>query len=286
MSVKAIYLEIVLDLTTIGFLKAIKRFVARRGLPSRIFSDNGTNFKGAKNDLNELFQLLQSDEFHSKLSIFCQNNGIEWHFIPPKAPNFGGLWEAAVKSFKKHFKSVGSNQLLTYEEFETLSLEIEAILNSRPLTLTSDDANDLEALTPGHFLIVKSLKDIPEQNLQKTPNNRLSVYQSISKFKQEFWTRWHNEYLNNLTNRRNQRVSDTSLAKDILVIIKNDQLPSMKWKLGRITEIHPGKDGVVRVVTVKTPTGLLKRPSSKIAVLPLRDNREIEEENERSKNTV
>ena len=77
MSVKAVHLELVPDLTSEGFLKALKRFIARRGLPNRIYSDNGTNFVGAKNDLIELFQLLQSEEFHSKLSFFCHNQGIE-----------------------------------------------------------------------------------------------------------------------------------------------------------------------------------------------------------------
>ena len=105
-----------------------------------------------------------------------------------------------MKSFKHHFHLVTCNSLLTYEEFETLALEIESILNSRPLTPMSNDPYDLEPLTPGHFLIGKSLKDIPETDLKDTPNNRLSTYQAIAKFKQEFWVRWHKEYLNNLTN--------------------------------------------------------------------------------------
>ena len=101
---------------------------------------------------------------------------IKWHFILPKAPNFGGLWESNVKLFKHHFKRITRNLSFTYEKLNTLIIEIESIMNSRPLTPLSNDPNDLQALTPGHFLIGKLLKSLPECKFDLTPSNRLLLH--------------------------------------------------------------------------------------------------------------
>ena len=152
-AVKAIYFELVSDLIAESYIGALKRFISRRGKPVSIYSDNATNFQGARNELNELYTLLETEHFKSNVFNFSSSNSIEFHFIPPSSPHFGGLWEAGVKSFKHHFKRVAANSLFTYEEFNTLIIEIEAILNSRPQNPLSTNINDLSALTPGHFLI-------------------------------------------------------------------------------------------------------------------------------------
>lgn len=102
MTVKAIHIEIVEDLSTDGFSGALRRLISRRGLPQTIQSDNGWNFQGAQNELNELYELLNSDELKNNATNFASRNQIEWHFIPPDALNFGGLWDADVKQFKHH----------------------------------------------------------------------------------------------------------------------------------------------------------------------------------------
>ncbi|XP_055543605.1 uncharacterized protein LOC129729146 [Wyeomyia smithii] len=123
---KAIHLELVTSLTTEGFLQALLRFVGRRGNVSDIYSDNGTNFIGAKRELQELFQLLKSQILQEKIAGFCQPRGINWHLVPPKAPHQGGLWEAGVKAMKTHLHRTLKEAYLTYEEMNTL------LIKSRP----------------------------------------------------------------------------------------------------------------------------------------------------------
>lgn len=139
-STKALHLELASDLSSEIFLAALQRFVARRGRCSHIYSDCGTNFVGAYREIKNFMRDAASRE------------SIEWHFNPPSAPHMGGLWEAGVKSVKSHLKRVLGEQILSYEEFTTLLCMIEAILNSRPLISVSSDSEDVNVLTPGHFL--------------------------------------------------------------------------------------------------------------------------------------
>ena len=133
LSVKAVHLEPVSDLTTEAFIATLRRFVSRRGKPSVIWSDHGSNFIGAAKELKDLFEFLNQKRSRQIVSQFCSNQNIQWDFIPERAPHFGGLWEAAVKSFKTHLKRVTTNVKLTYEELSTVLTQIEACLNSRPL---------------------------------------------------------------------------------------------------------------------------------------------------------
>ncbi|XP_037929401.1 uncharacterized protein LOC119663870 [Teleopsis dalmanni] len=120
-------------------------------------SDNATNFIGAKNHLAELEESIYSNEGQEAIISACSTTGINFHFIPPRAPHLGGLWEASVKSAKYLLLRSVSTASLTYEELETVVVKIEAILNSRPLTPMSNDPTDLTALTPGHLLIGEAL---------------------------------------------------------------------------------------------------------------------------------
>ncbi|XP_045459918.1 uncharacterized protein LOC123670468 [Melitaea cinxia] len=152
MVTRAIHLEAVTDLTTNGFVAAFRRFTARRGHCSNIYSDNGTNFVGADKQLQNMFKSAKSST-PGELAELLTLERTTWHFIPPHAPNFGGLWEAGVRSMKVHLRRVIGDTTLTYEELTTVLTQVEACLNSRPLTILSDDPNDPLLLTPGHFLI-------------------------------------------------------------------------------------------------------------------------------------
>ncbi|XP_043466286.1 uncharacterized protein LOC122501086 [Leptopilina heterotoma] len=268
---KACHIELVSDLTTETFIGCLKRFFARRGKSSTIFSDNGTNFVGANNELTKtLRELLNSENHNEQVLTFLENQGINWKFSPPNSPHFGGLWEAAVKSFKYLFIRTIGERLFSFEELSTFTAEIEAILNSRPITPLSSDPNDLRSLSPSHFLIGDSLMSVPEHDLSDIPENRLSNWQNIQRLKQCFWKRWYKEYLNQLNVRcKWQQSKEENPEIGTMVILKEDNIPPLRWHLGRIIEIHPGDDSIVRVVTVRTTTGTYKRSVKRIVPLPI-----------------
>jgi transposase InsO family protein len=171
LATRAVHIELVSDLTTEAFIAALRRFISRRGHCATILSDNGTNFVGADRELNELRALFQSDEHNEKIQSFLTDRKIQWRFNPPNSPHFGGLWEAAVKSFKRHLIRVVGTEVLIYEHFNTLVIEIEAILNSRPITPISSDPNDPPVLARGHFLIGDALTSLHERDFRDIPPN-------------------------------------------------------------------------------------------------------------------
>ncbi|UYV73931.1 hypothetical protein LAZ67_11001496 [Cordylochernes scorpioides] len=262
---KAIHLEISSDLTAETFLAALKRFISRRGRPTDIYSDNATNFKGASNILNERWKLFKA----ANIQDFSAIESINWHFIPPSAPNFGGLWEAGIKSIKTILSKTMKSRLLNYEVLLTLLAQIEACLNSRPLTFVSNDPNDLTALTPGHFFIGNAMRHDAESD-HSTLNLR-SRWDLIQPQRDYFWNRWSCEYLHQLQERRKWRTSHPDVNIGDLVMLKEQNKP-LQWKLARIVQIFPGEDDHVRVVLLRTPKGLLKRPITKICPLPYKDD--------------
>lgn len=264
---KAVHLELVTDLTKDAFLLALKRFVSRRGLPVCIYSDNGTNFCAANNELKELGKFIRDNE--KDIEHCAAKNEITWKFIPPQSPHFGGLWEAGVKSVKTHLKRVLKGTPLTFEHLYTLLTKIEAILNSRPLSPLSDSPNDFTPLTPSHFLIGRPLITVPENDVTQVPVNRLSLYQHLNQITQHLWQRWSKEYISELQQRNKWKTNHSSLQEDSLVLIKEDNQPPMKWKLGRVEKIHIGSDGVGRVAVLRIENGLIKRTFNKICPLPI-----------------
>ncbi|GFX14718.1 integrase catalytic domain-containing protein [Trichonephila clavipes] len=266
-NVSAVHLDIVTDLTSNAFIATLKRFIFRRGKCAKLYSDNATNFVGANIELKKMFNLVcKPDE---ALASYMASEGIDWKFLPPRAPNFGGLWEAGVKSFKFYLKRVVGNIRLTYEEFLTVIIQIEGMLNSRPLVPLSSDLDDLNVLTPSHFLIGRSITSIVEPDLTNLNENRLDNWQKITKIIQLIWKRWSVDYLNSLQQRNKWHFEKKNAKIGDMVIIKEDNLPSCQWSLGRINNIYPGKDSKVRVVEVKTTRGIFKRPISKLCILPI-----------------
>ena len=179
---KAIHLEVVSDQTTSAFQACLRRFISRRNCPSHIYSDNGPNFVGAKNDLNKLYKFLKQEENDSAIQHYLlEHLQVTWHNIPQRAPHFGGLWESAVRSMKKHLKRIMGSTLFTYEEMTTITCQVEACLNSRPLLpITSHGQDGLMTLTASHFLLFKAPSAYPADPISSGNGTNARPQSSIS----------------------------------------------------------------------------------------------------------
>lgn len=262
---KAVWLEPVTTLTSEGCLWAVSRLVARWPAVRVMHSDNGRNFVGAANELNRIHQAWCSKEVVDGMAM----RGISWKFITPRAPSHGGLWEAAVKSFKHHLHAVMGRNSLTYEEFDTLLKRISAILNSRPLVAPTSDIRDYTVLTPGHLAngrpTVAPLGPPPEQ-----ADAGIIEWSKLRLKEQEFWERWRKDYLLTLLNRTKWARMRANLEVGDLVMIKEDDTPPGNWKRGRVEKVLPSQDGLVRSAMVRTASGPKARPIVKLVRLPVR----------------
>ncbi|XP_008179336.1 uncharacterized protein LOC103308165 [Acyrthosiphon pisum] len=212
-------------------------------------------------------KLIKSDEVERGLAT----HQIRWHLNPPAAPHMGGLWEAAVKSAKTLLHRTIKEQILTYEELNTIFHRIEAILNSRPIGSMSSDPNDLQPLTAGHFLTLEPIVTMPTPDTIKTLP-KLGLHQRwklVQQLQQHFWERWQQEYLHTIQTKSKWNKIETNLALGDLVIIK-EPTPPLTWKTARVVEVFPGEDKIVRVANVRTAEGkIVKRPAVKLCRLPL-----------------
>ena len=264
-------MEVVSSLTSEAFVAALRRFVARRGHPSLIWSDNGTNFVGTNCELREMHQFLLRGDVQHTIINFCSSIGIEWKFIPERSPHFGGLWEAAVKSTKKHLRRIVGDVKLTFEELATVLTQVEACLNSRPLApLNTPDVDGVEVLTPGHFLIGRPLCALPDTASSFSSVTLLKRWDLCQNLVRHFWMRWCSDYLTSLNKYHKWKHPTRDVRPGDLVIVHEDTPFPTKWPLGRVCEVHQGRDGYVRVATIKTAAGTYKRPVIKLAlVLPV-----------------
>lgn len=260
---KCIHLEAVSDLTKDAFLSTLRRFIARRGKPREIFCDNGTNFVGAAREMGAFVKAnLKS------VSGFGTEEGIKFVFSPTHAPHFGGIWEAGVRSAKHHIKRVIGNTFLTFEEFTTLLAQVEAILNSRPLCPLSPSPDDFHFLSPGHFLVGRSLTSLPAPALDDYNSSRLKRHQRLEQIRQHFWRRWQKECIAEMQQRSKWRSNYSSLKVDDLVLLQEENSPPLCWRMGRVTRLFHGQDNIPRVADIRTANGgTFRRPLVKICPL-------------------
>lgn len=196
--------------------------------------------------------------------------GTKWVFMTPGAPHQGGIYEAAVKAMKHHLKRVIGPRVIDHRQLRPLLCGVEAVLNSRPLTPLTDDPNDMQALTPGHFIANGPLVVPPPfQHINDNDLTGKRLWQERQKMLAHFWKRWANEYLTTLQERKKWRTLKENVAVGQLVLIRDENLPPAQWKLGRIAEVYPDKNNVVRNVLIRTEKGEFKRAVQKICVLPV-----------------
>lgn len=270
MKTKAVYLDLVTDLTSDAFLACLTRMIPTCGTVREIFSDNATTFHGSDNEMKEIHKKWKQ----IALSECLQLNNIEWKFITPLSPYQGGLWERAVRSVKHHLRRVVGTQLLTYEEYGTILAQVSSCLNSRPLIALDDDPTACEALTPAHLVLGRRLIGPLQFDYTDIPDNRLQRWRLIQKMGQEFWLKWQQEYISQQIERSKWSTRNRDVKVGDMVLIRLDNLPPTHWPLGRIVETFPGDDGAVRNVEVRIGNATYRRGVNKISVLPIDDNEE------------
>lgn len=252
-----------------SFLAAFLRFTGRRGHCEILLSDNGTNFVGAEGELAEAFESWQSEELQHEINL----ENTVWKFITPAAPHEGGLWEASVKSMKHHVRRVMGTQRYTFEAITTLLAGVEACLNSRPLSAMSDDPNDMEILTPAHFIIGEPLKlPLPIAPSAQPPAVGRKLYDSMRAQQNDFWKAWSADYLSSLMQIPKWQRARENLKIGQMVLIQAENYAPTYWLLGRVTQVHTGSDGFVRSATIKVSNGELKRSVRKLCVLPTEED--------------
>ena len=196
---RAIHVEKLDDLTTDAFINGLVRFVARRGQPRHVRSDNGTNLVGAKNELARSFRQLN----RKKIIQAARRCDIQWEFNPPLASHHGGAWERMIRTIRRVLYAILHwSPRLSDDVLATVFCEAENIVNSRPLTKCSDNVLDCDPLTTNHLLVLKGNYSFPWTNL-KDGNMYQRKWRYVQHFVQLFWSRWTREYLPELHRRQN-----------------------------------------------------------------------------------
>lgn len=263
MRTRAVHLEVLESLEADALLNAITRFVSRRGTPTRIRSDNGTNMVAADKELRTAMRQLSDDK---AVSARLQRKGIEWTFIPPAAPHMGGAWERQVGTVKRVLRAIIGSQSIDDYRLATLFCEAEAIVNSRPITPVSSDPNDFEALTPSHLLRGGAGDVFPLHDRSLNDEYRRR-WQHVQVLAERFWRRFVREYVPSLRKRHKHLQPRPNLQRGDLVIITTEEMPRCSWPLGRVVEVMPGTDGLVRRARVKTAKREFIRSVDKLCLL-------------------
>lgn len=265
MKTRAVHLDIVDDLGSGSFIACFESFVSRRGHCYKLYSDNGTSFVGAEKAIALAYKHWQEDGLVERIA----KRGTQWIFMTPAAPHQGGIYEAAVKIMKHHFKRIVGTRIMERRQIGRLLDKIEAVMNSRPLTPLTDDPEDFRALTPGHFLIGEEIVAPPPFDLNDNNLEGRRAWLERERLFKHFWERWHNEVLTTYQERKKWRKESENVKKGQMVVIKDERLPPSHWKLGRIAEVMPDAKGVVRNVIIKTENGAFKRSVQKLCILPV-----------------
>lgn len=278
-STRAIHLELVPDLTAESFIRSLKRFSSRRGIPEKVITDNAQTFKSAHQMLKTL---LEDPQVRAHL----EGRSIEWKFITEKAPWQGGVYERLVKSTKRCLrKAIGRNSL-TYEELSTLLAEVEATLNSRPLTYPDED--DLEeALTPSHLVTGYRILSLPDSTTEEdedynpTPEGLTRRMKHLAQIQDNFWRRWKREYLAELRDHHRWAENTPGVEQTITegepVVVYDEAQPRGMWRLGKVEALIRSTDGCIRAAEIKVhsksgrPT-TIRRPIQHLHPLEVREN--------------
>lgn len=206
-----------------------------------------------------------------RISAECRGLHIDWSFIPPRTPHQGGLWESSIKLLKRLIKNMVGEVELTQDELLTAAKQAGAIVNSRPLSPMSSDPNDLQPLTPGHFLFCAPPATLVDAPIDLDNVNHVKLTHRLKFLSQRLWERFYREYLAILQTRSKWYVKSRNVKVGDLVLIKRDNTEPLKWPMGRVVEVKPDAEGDVRAIKVRTKDGEYDRGITQVAFLPFNE---------------
>ena len=263
LTTRAVHIEVAHDMTTDCFINAFRRFIARRGQPKEVFSDNGTNFKGAESVLRKKLSRLNQ----SNMDEYFKQTGIKWNFNPPAASHMGGAWERMIRSIKRILDILLKSQVVTDDVLHTLLLEVESILNSRPLCPITLDPHGNEPLTPNHLLLMRQSCNDPPGVFESRDCYGRRRWRQVQYLADSFWKRWRREYLPTIALRQKWPDKERNFQIGDLVLVVDDGVPRGKWRMGQVIFTFPDPNGFVRQVEVKIGASVLQRPIVKLCLI-------------------
>ncbi|XP_064460275.1 uncharacterized protein LOC135370460 [Ornithodoros turicata] len=263
---RAVHIELCEDTSAVKFLQAFRRFTSRRGICSSVYSDNAKTFKTAAKELHEIRNVLRDPLVQDHSSA----RGIQWHFIVERAPWWGGFYERLIRSVKTAIRKTLSRRLIDFAEMRTLLTEVEAMINSRPLTFVYSDDDEPVPLTPASMIIGIRLLSRPATN--STPSTEVledaaqsnktmhAMWKRRDEYIDAVWERWQREYSTELRSAHHSKTKgQCNIDVGDVVIIKEPGVNRLVWKLGLVERTLPGSDGGVRVCLLRTPEQKLIR---------------------------
>ena len=274
LSSRAIHLETLNSMETDAFINALRRFINRRGKVRELRCDQGSNFIGAKNELEAALKEVNVDSV--KNFLLTQDCDLfEFKMNVPCASHMGGIWERLIRTVRSVLAGLLDDhaQQLDDETLRTLFTEAENIVNSRPLTV--DNLSDPEApepITPNHLLTLKAKVVLPPPgNFSRPDLYSRRRWRRVQYLSDQFWRRWQREYC--LLQQKRQKWNDVSPNSQVgdIVLIRDDSCPRNQWPLARVTEVFPSEDGLVRKVRLLVTTSgtkkFFERPIHKLILI-------------------
>jgi hypothetical protein len=261
---RAVHLEMAYGLDTDAFIRALLRFIARRGKPKMILSDNGTNFVGASAELSEVV----IDGY--KVKKVLAENEIRWVFNPPYGSHFGGVFEALIKSAKKAINAILKNAEVNDEELSTIIVKAEEMLNSRPLTVQVIDGKEVDVLTPNHFLRSRWCEDYETNGILVDERVKMSRrWRYVLELRSHIWKRWMKELVPVWGTRGKWNKINDNLKEGEVVWVLDKMNDVGKWPLARVVEEIKGKDERTRVVKINCEGKEIIRPICRLFPLEI-----------------
>ena len=261
--IRAIHIEMLPSLETDAFINGLTRFVARRGCPAKILSDNGTNLVGAQAELSRSFRQLD----RGKIVAAARRQNIEWKFNPPYGSHHGGLWERMIRTIRQVLVALlFSVSRLNDDVLHTVFCEVENVVNSRPLTKLSDDIHDDNPITPNHLLLLRGNYAYPWGVTQESDTYR-RCWRHVQHLVTQFWRKWLKLYIPELQRRQKWLKPSPNIKTGDLVLIVDENSPRGSWPLGLIQDTNVGRDGLVRSAKIRTRSSVFVRPVTKLVLL-------------------